>query len=191
MPDITNIVAPRVALVDPKTGLVAREWYRFFQMLFILTGSGANDVSLTDLQGGPPPVSVEDIAVLAGAIQGLLGAPLDAGLTEQVAELTKAVQGLQEAPVVTPSGVTVMTVIATLDFGNTAAGACTDLTVTVPGAVSGDVVCLGVPNASVPANGSFFPWVSAADTVTVRFTNNSAGALDPASGDFRVMVTRF
>jgi hypothetical protein len=51
---LTNITPPRVPLLDPKTGLISREWYRFFLSLFVLTGSGQNTASLTDLQVGPP-----------------------------------------------------------------------------------------------------------------------------------------
>jgi hypothetical protein len=78
---------------------------------------------------------------------------------------------------------------ATLDFGNTVAGAATDLTITVTGAQDGDPVAIGVVNASVPANGSFRAWVSATNTVTVRFVNNDlTTAYDPASGVFKVSV---
>ncbi len=84
------------------------------------------------------------------------------------------------------------TAVATLNFPNTAAGACSDLTVAVPGAKDGDVVDLGVPAASVPANGSFFGWVSAPGVVTIRYTNNDlVTAYDPAEGDFRVVARRF
>lgn len=81
---------------------------------------------------------------------------------------------------------------ATLDFGNTIAGAATDLTITVTGAADGDTVSIGCPLGSVPANGTFFGWVSAADTVTIRYANNSLlTAYDPASGTFRATVTDF
>jgi len=80
---------------------------------------------------------------------------------------------------------------ATLDFGSTAAGAVTDLTITVTGAADGDVVSLGVPNASVAATGRYFAWVSAANTVTVRFSPTIlVGSEDPASGTFKVTVTK-
>jgi hypothetical protein len=55
--NITNIPAPRVDFIDPRTGLMSREWYRFFFNLFNLTGAGANDVSLSDLQVGPPSIN--------------------------------------------------------------------------------------------------------------------------------------
>lgn len=51
---LTNITPPRVPLTDQHTGLISREWYRFFLSLFTLTGSGQNTLSLTDLQVGPP-----------------------------------------------------------------------------------------------------------------------------------------
>jgi len=52
--NITNIPAPRVPFIDERTGLMAREWYRFFLNLFILTGSGGNPTTLDELQLGPP-----------------------------------------------------------------------------------------------------------------------------------------
>jgi hypothetical protein len=52
--NITNIPAPRVSFIDERTGLMAREWYRFFLNLFVLTGSGNNPITLEELQIGPP-----------------------------------------------------------------------------------------------------------------------------------------
>jgi lysophospholipase L1-like esterase len=79
----------------------------------------------------------------------------------------------------------------TLDFGSTAAGAVTDLTITVTGAADGDVVSLSVPNASQTATGSFSAWVSATNTVTVRYRIAAlTGSEDPASGTFKVTVTK-
>jgi len=52
--NITNIPAPRVSFLDARTGLMSREWYRFFLNLFILTGSGSNPTTLDELQLGPP-----------------------------------------------------------------------------------------------------------------------------------------
>lgn len=85
-----------------------------------------------------------------------------------------------------------LTATATLDFPSTNNNSFNNLTVTVTGAVDGDVVTLGLPNASVPAAASnFTAWVSAANTVTVRFSNHSGVAQDPASGSFKVFVTKF
>jgi len=80
---------------------------------------------------------------------------------------------------------------ATLDFGSTAAGAVTDLTITVTGAADGDVVSLSVPNASQTTTGSFSAWVSATNTVTIRYRIAAlTGSEDPASGTFKVTVTK-
>jgi hypothetical protein len=78
---------------------------------------------------------------------------------------------------------------AALDFADTATGAAANLTITVTGAALGDTVTLGIPNGSIVAGAAgFYAWVSAADTVTVRFWNASGGNLNPASGTFRVDV---
>ena len=83
------------------------------------------------------------------------------------------------------------TAASALDFPSTADGASSDLTLTVTGAETGDLVVLGIPNGSQPAGEVWYQaWVSAADTVTVRLYNASGAAVDPASGSFNVMVVR-
>ena len=52
--NITNLPSSRVEFIDPRTGLMSREWYRFFLNLFNLTGGGNNQTSLDDLQLAPP-----------------------------------------------------------------------------------------------------------------------------------------
>ena len=52
--NITNLPSSRVEFIDSRTGLMSREWYRFFLNLFTLTGSGNNQTSLDDLQLAPP-----------------------------------------------------------------------------------------------------------------------------------------
>jgi len=52
-PNTTNIPAPRVPFIDPRPGMMAREWYRFFLNQYTVLGTGAFDHnSLTGLQGG-------------------------------------------------------------------------------------------------------------------------------------------
>lgn len=77
---------------------------------------------------------------------------------------------------------------ATLDFPSTNNGNESDLTITVTGASEGDVVSLGIPNSVNLNHSCFTAWVSAANTVTVRFNNYGTGALDPASATFKVKV---
>lgn len=70
----TNIIAPRVPLIDERTKLISREWYRFFLNLFVLTGSGRNDTSLLDLQVGPP-TQESQIVELQKQIEALTTTP--------------------------------------------------------------------------------------------------------------------
>ena len=77
--NVTNIPAPRVPFIDARTGLMAREWYRFFLNLFVLTGSGSNPTSLDELQIGPPN---------------------SAGLTELLIQISKDIEGAFVQPVV-------------------------------------------------------------------------------------------
>jgi len=54
MPNTTNIPAPRVPFIDPRTGLMSREWYRFFfnQFTLLAEPGGTQHNSLGGLQGG-------------------------------------------------------------------------------------------------------------------------------------------
>lgn len=80
-----------------------------------------------------------------------------------------------------------LTVAAALDFASIAAAASADLTIAVPGAAVGDSVSLALPAA--PTAGLVFQgFVSAANTVTVRATNITAGAVDAASATYRATV---
>ncbi len=88
-------------------------------------------------------------------------------------------------------GLTTITSTAALNFGSTLAQTSADLTISLAGASDGDLVQLGVPNVAVNADSCYTAWVSAADTVTVRFSNFSAAPINPASGTFRVAVTKF
>lgn len=76
----------------------------------------------------------------------------------------------------------------TLNFPSTAAQSSSDLTVSLSGASVGSVVYLGTPTAAVLANSCYTAWVSATGVVTVRFSNYSSAAQDPASASFRVAV---
>jgi hypothetical protein len=84
-----------------------------------------------------------------------------------------------------------LTSTASLNFSSTSAQSSADLTITVTGAADGDAVSLGVPNGSVNNNSNYTAWVSASNTVTVRFNNYSSGSIDPASGTFRVSVIKY
>lgn len=112
--NITNITPPRVPLTDPRTGLIAREWYLFFLSLFNQTGQST--VSLEDVQKGPPTQDI-DLNAIASAAQlssGILPSDLGPILTalqaleasQQAAfdptNLQNSIQALELAPAYTP-----------------------------------------------------------------------------------------
>jgi hypothetical protein len=76
----------------------------------------------------------------------------------------------------------------TLDFPSTGAHSSSDLTITVTGAAVGDIVMLGTPVQDI--DGTFTAFVSAANTVTVRFNHYGSGNTNPASGTFKVYVIK-
>jgi hypothetical protein len=84
--------------------------------------------------------------------------------------------------------VTSLTNTATLDFSNVVAQSSQDLTITVTGATAGMTVAISIPNAETPTGTCVTAWVSAADTVTVRFNNYRATDYDPGSASFTVKV---
>jgi hypothetical protein len=78
--NVTTIPAPRTPVTDPATGLLSREWYRFFLNLFVLTGSGSNPTTLDDLQLGPPNLTIDEILVLINRQRGAdLAPPIQLG----------------------------------------------------------------------------------------------------------------
>ena len=97
MPNPINvpITPPRVAFIDPRTGNVSREWYMFFLSLFQLTG-GSN-VTLDDVQKGPPALTVDEINHSINKVSENL-APSQDGLLAQIAELQKQVDALAVLP---------------------------------------------------------------------------------------------
>lgn len=95
MPNILEIIPQRVPLIDQRTGLVSREWYRFFFELF--TKIGPTTFSIEDLQVGP-----QNSEALADAISIAQQAQLLSLTQSQVDELAKQVQALALTPSITP-----------------------------------------------------------------------------------------
>ncbi|MGI9411566.1 MAG: hypothetical protein ACR2OV_15915 [Hyphomicrobiaceae bacterium] len=86
--------------------------------------------------------------------------------------------------------VDVLHATATIDFGSIAANVAADSDVTITGARANDI-CIVSPPAGPDAEITFTAFVESANTVTVRAANNSAGAVNPASGTYRIMVYKF
>lgn len=62
MPNITNIPASRVPLIEDNSTLMSREWYRFFYNIFELTGGGSSDLTVNDLAQAPGSMTAEAFA---------------------------------------------------------------------------------------------------------------------------------
>jgi hypothetical protein len=110
--NITQIPAPRVDFIDQRTGLMSREWYRFFLNLFTLTGSGSNDTAIEYLNYVPlpqpstqnandfsigQPVNQDIYAQLNDLSLGPIGQPIPTNGVTQVNTGT----GLNGGPIVT------------------------------------------------------------------------------------------
>lgn len=81
-PNITKIPAPRVPLLDQRTGLISREWFRFLNNLYTVTG-GENQGVVQIINGGTGgSTAVEARANLgAGTVNRVRGEGAVNGLT--------------------------------------------------------------------------------------------------------------
>ena len=93
--NITNITPPRVPMTDARTGLISREWYRFFLNIFQLVGQGQNQISLLDVQYGPPAGTSNPSDT---GNPSIAPDPLPAELLSDYAEIQKQVNGLKMGP---------------------------------------------------------------------------------------------
>lgn len=74
--DDTRIPAPRVDIIDPRTGLMSREWFRFFVNLYGLADRNQTDPGLEGLKLTPSSSILEsDLAVVQQALQALNVSP--------------------------------------------------------------------------------------------------------------------
>lgn len=99
MPSYTNtqIPAPRVSIIDPNTGLMSREWFRFFVNLYNLADRTQTDPGVEELKIGPSASILEsDLAVVQQALQSLASTPYS---YVDVASIDNAIQSLAVAPV--------------------------------------------------------------------------------------------
>ena len=139
--NITSIPAPRVSLIDERTGTISREWYRFLLNLFVLTGSGSNPTSLEDLQVGPPVQEIDlgpldptpsgfaayaagsvqesQIAEIQKQLEALASSTTVSEVQSELAEVWKQLQALQLVPQVSPGALTTNSSIL---YGNGSGG---------------------------------------------------------------------
>lgn len=174
MLNTTNITPPRVDFIDPRTGLISREWYRFFLNLFRLTGGGATDISLLDLQKNPPQAETaelqkQDISVLlaqydnaASLIEGLYLQPPTIPQPVQDEIVFRAELGTIAAQNRENISITGGSITAALTDNTTSLIASSTTLANGAGALAGTL------NNS-PAAGNPTKWVSINDNGTTRY----------------------
>lgn len=91
-PNIVPITQPRIPFLNPETGFVSVPWYRFLLSLSELTGG--SEVSLGDLQKGPPQLTIDEVNILIDKASAALD-PSQDGLLAQIAELQKQINGIE------------------------------------------------------------------------------------------------
>jgi hypothetical protein len=67
--NITQIPAPRVPLIDPDTGLISREWFRFHNSVYEQLGGGVGGATGTFKSADTIP---KTITVVNGIITGIV-----------------------------------------------------------------------------------------------------------------------
>lgn len=81
-PNITKIPSARVALLDPETGLISREWFRFFNNVYAI--SGGSTLGITQVENGGTSASTADQAranLGAGTVNRVIGTGYASGLS--------------------------------------------------------------------------------------------------------------
>lgn len=68
-PNITKIPAPRVPLLDQRTGLISREWFRFFNNIYVITGGETQGIAQI-INGGTGASTAEQARINLGAGTG-------------------------------------------------------------------------------------------------------------------------
>lgn len=97
-----KILPPRVALTDPRTGLISREWFLFFQSLYSVVGTTeTSNTDLTDLVNSIIAAArPQNTSALTSALNDLTNVVLAAGrpvndLTARIEQLEAQVVALQ------------------------------------------------------------------------------------------------
>jgi hypothetical protein len=80
--NITKIPSARVSLIDPNTGLISREWFRFFNNIYVITGG--TTLGVTQVENGGTGASTAAQArtnLGAGTVRRVVGTGYASGLS--------------------------------------------------------------------------------------------------------------
>lgn len=137
--DITKIPASRVPLTEGNSPIISREWYRFFNNLFVLLGGGDNATSITTIKEEVDALQAEtqalqeEVDIINGtignlgtmsaqdadsvAISGGYAVGLTNVTTQELTSGTATVTGALTAGPVTAASLTLTTPLAATDGG--------------------------------------------------------------------------
>lgn len=94
MPDVIQIVPPRVALIDSRTGAISREWYLFLLYLFKIQGDHTSAIDF--IQRAPSSVTIDDVLKL---IPDQIGtSPTSNYISSALDELRKQILAIESQP---------------------------------------------------------------------------------------------
>jgi hypothetical protein len=111
--NITQIPAPRVDVIDSRTGLMSREWYRFFLNLFTLTGAGTSSITAEELSYSPTGPQVDEIYNIINSLElGPVNQP-NVGGSGSVTQVNTGT-GLTGGPIVTTGTISIDSTVVTL-----------------------------------------------------------------------------
>jgi hypothetical protein len=117
--NITKIPSARVSLIDPDTGLISREWFRFFNNIYVITGG--TTLGVTQIENGGTGASTAAQArtnLGAGTVRRVVGTGYASGLS-LVGDITTTGTISLQGEVIVNSGDLVGTIdIATQTTGN-------------------------------------------------------------------------
>ncbi|MDB6036015.1 MAG: hypothetical protein JWM16_6353 [Verrucomicrobiales bacterium] len=175
----TNVgITQNTVLIDIKTGLPTRDLFLLLNYLSTVAADLSTLVVEDAINNGVTTKAPSENAVY------------DALATRDtaIAAVVASVASLTTTVNTKISTALTLTGTATYDPPSLADGAGTTTTVTVTGAVLGD---MALASFSLTTSGiTITAWVSASDTVSVRFQNESGGVLDIASGTLKAAVLR-
>ena len=147
-----------------------------------MSGTGtpaANDCAKFDANG-----NIVSAGAACGAGGGGDSIEADFGVV-----ITQTGAGVKKVGVDTATVPTFLSATTSLDFTSIAQNACSELTLNVPGAATGDSVAAGWPHTlDAGLTGTMF--VSSQNTVTVRLCKITTGSVDPANQAFRATIVR-
>jgi hypothetical protein len=118
-PNVTKIPSARVALIEQNTNLISREWFRFFNNVYTISGGSTQGIAQIENGGTSASTAVQARANLgAGTVNRVIGSGYASGLTLTGDITTTGTLLLQGSVVVTSTDLVGTIDISTQTSGN-------------------------------------------------------------------------